>query len=108
MDVSAALNIYVIWTTENGAGDTCLWRVRYQSWASEAGVIDSPDTALDTPIADDTAVQFSTAKTAAGVINGATFSQGDLVILDLWITDCNNTGTADLVGYGIQYSKQKP
>ena len=108
MDVSAALNIFLIWTTEDAGGDTCLWKVQYDFWAVEAEAIDNTWIALDTIVADDTAGQFNTALTGGGQIAAATFTDGDLVLLQFSLTDCNDGAEADLIGFEIQYYKEKP
>ena len=107
MDVSAAMNIFLIWTTEDAGGDTCLWKVQYDFWALEAEAIDNTWIALDTIVADDTGAQFQTATTSGGQISGGTFSDNDACLMQISLTDCNDAAEADLMGWQIQYYKEK-
>jgi len=109
VDVSAAINIYIVWLTEGAGGDSCLWRVRHDGGKTfnNDEVPSAPSTVLSTPIADDTTdTQYEIAKTDAGIINGATFTDGEIVTFDFYLTDCDAgeaTDYADMLGFVIEY-----
>lgn len=113
-DVTAAINVYIVWLTENNGGDSCLWRVRHDGGKTfnNDEIPTAPATVLNTPIADDTTdVKYEEAITAAGIINASTFAAGELVTFDFYLTDCDAGGApdyADMIGFIIEYSLSGP
>ena len=106
--VGGRIRVRVLWSVDTGStADSVTWRVRYGAVSPETdAVTTAATTALETTIADDTALATASAlqRTADGVLNGGDFADGDLIKLTLDMPTITSLAAAtDIIhAYGVE------
>ena len=88
MHVGSACNVVVVWGSDNTTTtNTATWAVTYTSLAASTAVGD-PTTALNTTITSSaiTAGAWSRITTAEGIVNAASWTNGDLLLLKVQLS----------------------
>lgn len=106
MDVTAALNFYVKWSSDQTTDtDTFTWKIMHKEIELDVTAPGTPSTVLDTIIAADTNIGTADAiqLTAAGVLNGGTLTAGrDLQFLvELQAVSGADPASDDVNLYGV-------
>ena len=113
VDVDKPIYFRVVWSSESTtAADKATFILTYKAVA-DGETLAAANTALDTPIPQDTwgaTSAFTVARTDWGKINGGTLSEGDLLVLETEIDSTDVTIGSEYIyflGLEVEYTPKK-